>query len=231
MLLGTIANTVTIIFAAIIGNYLRGYFSENIKNTVMHGISLTVMLIGFSMALKTQNVLIVTLSMVIGGVLGEVLKIEDGLNEFGARLEKRFCKGEGDFIQAFISASLIYCVGAMAILGSIQSGLKGDHSVLFVKSILDGVSAMVFSSSMGIGVAYSALPVFLYQGAITLAASHVKVFLTEAIIVEMSAVGGLLIFSIGINMLGLNLAIKVGNLLPAIFIAAILTVIFKPLPL
>ena len=230
-MLGTIVNAVTIIFGTLLGNSLKDRFSENIKNTVMHGLSLTVMLIGLSMAIKTENLLIVTLSMVIGGILGEALKIEDGLNKFGAGLESRFSGDDGNFTRAFVSASLIYCVGAMAVLGSIQSGLEGNHSILFVKSILDGVSAVVFSSSMGIGVAFAALPVFLYQGAITLAAAYIKAFLTDAIVIEMSATGGLLIFAIGLNMLGLNVTIKVGNLLPAIFVAVVLAMIFAHLPL
>lgn len=229
-MLGTIVNAAIIIIGTLLGNSLKGRFSENIKNTVMHGLSLTVMLIGLSMAIKTDNMLIVTLSMVLGGILGEVLKIEDGLNKFGAGLQTRFSGDDDNFTRAFVSASLIYCVGAMAILGSIQSGLEGKHSILFVKSIIDGVSSVVFSSSMGIGVAFAALPVFLYQGAITLAASSIKAFLTDAIITEMSATGGLLIFAIGINMLGLNVTIKVGNLLPAIFVSVILAMLFVNLP-
>jgi len=230
-LLGTIVNAATIILGTILGNSLKGRFSENIKQTIMQGLSLTVMLIGLSMAISTENMLIVTLSMVIGGILGELLKIEDRLNDFGRRLESRFSSEGGDFTRAFVTASLVYCVGAMAVLGSIQSGLEGDHSILFVKSILDGVSAVVFSSSMGIGVAFSAIPVFAYQGAIALAASFVKAFLTNNIITEMSATGGLLIFGIGINMLGINVNIKVGNLLPAIFVAVILAMVFADLPI
>jgi uncharacterized membrane protein YqgA involved in biofilm formation len=230
-LLGTIVNAATIIIGTMLGNSLKGRFSENIKQTVMHGLSLTVMLIGFSMAIGTENMLIVTLSMVIGGIIGELLKIEDRLNSFGRKLETRFSSEGGDFTRAFVTASLVYCVGAMAILGSIQSGLEGDHSILFVKSILDGVSAVVFSSSMGIGVAFSALPVFIYQGAITLAASYIKAFLTNNIITEMSATGGLLIFGIGLNMLGINVNIKVGNLLPAIFVAVLLAAAFARAPI
>lgn len=230
-MLGTIVNAVTIIMGTLLGNSLKDRFSENIKNTVMHGLSLTVMLIGLSMAITTENMLIVTLSMVIGGIIGEVLKIEDRLNDFGKKLEARFSGEGGDFTRAFVSASLIYCVGAMAVIGSIQSGLEGDHSILFVKSILDGVSAVVFSSSMGIGVAFSALPVFVYQGAITLAASFVKAILTDSIITEMTATGGLLIFGIGLNMLGINVNIKIGNLLPAIFVAVLLTALFAHVPI
>lgn len=228
---GTIVNAVTIILGALLGNFLKESFSENIKDTVMNGLSLTVMVIGLSMAIKTQNLLIITLSIVSGGILGELLMIEDRLNQMGQRLERRFSKGDGDFTQAFVSASLIYCVGAMAILGAIESGLEGKHSILLVKSILDGVSAIVFSSSLGMGVAFSALPVFIYQGAITLAAAGVKAFLTNNIITEMSATGGILIFAIGLNMLNINIKIKVGNLLPAIFLAILYTVGLTNLPI
>jgi len=224
-------NAATIIIGTMLGNSMKGRFSENIKHTVMHGLSLTVMLIGLSMAISTENMLIVTLSMVIGGIVGELLKIEDRLNSFGKKLETRFSSEGGDFTRAFVTASLVYCVGAMAVLGSIQSGLEGDHSILFVKSVLDGVSAIVFSSSMGIGVAFSALPVLAYQGFITLAASSIKAFLTDKIITEMSATGGLLIFGIGLNMLNIKVNIKVGNLLPAIFVAVILTALFSNLPI
>ncbi|MCR4430292.1 MAG: DUF554 domain-containing protein [Tepidanaerobacteraceae bacterium] len=229
-MLGTVVNASAIIIGAVLGNLLKGGFPENIKNTVMQGLSITVMLIGLSMALKSQNQMVVTLSIVIGAVLGEVLRIEYRLKQLGQNLEKRFGNGEGDFTRAFVSASLLYCVGAMAIMGSIESGLTGNHTTLFIKSILDGVSAVVLSSSLGPGVAFSALPVFLYQGSITLSAACVKVFLTDAIIREMTATGGLLIFAIGINMLGIGVDIKVGNLLPAIFVAILLTAVF-PHPL
>ncbi|MDI3480841.1 MAG: uncharacterized protein PWQ97_496 [Tepidanaerobacteraceae bacterium] len=229
-MLGTIVNAASIIIGAIMGNFLKGGFPENIKSTIMQGLSITVMLIGLSMALKSQNLLVVTLSIVIGAVLGEVLRIEHRLKQLGQSMERRFGNGDGDFTRAFVSASLLYCVGAMAIMGSLESGLTGNHTTLFIKSILDGVSAVVFSSSLGLGVAFSALPVFLYQGSITLAASYIKVFLTDTIIREMTATGGLLIFAIGINMLGIDVDIKVGNLLPAIFVAVFLAAAFSHMP-
>ncbi len=226
MLLGTIVNAAVIILGAILGNFLKSGFPERFKVTLMQAISLAVILIGLSMALKTGNVMVVTLSIVIGGVIGELLRIEDRLNSFGLKLEQRF-GSDGNFAKAFVSASLVYCVGAMAIMGSLESGLTGHYNTLFVKSILDGVSSIVFASSMGIGVAFSALPVFLYQGSITLAAAYIKPFLTDAIIREMTATGGLLIFGIGVNLLtGGKLQIKVGNLLPAIFVAILMVVVF-----
>jgi uncharacterized membrane protein YqgA involved in biofilm formation len=226
-LLGTIVNAAAIILGAILGNFLKSGFPERLKATLMQAISLAVILIGLSMALKTQNVMVVTLSIVIGGIIGELLRIEDWLNSFGLKLEQCFGGDDGRFAKAFVSASLIYCVGAMAIMGSLESGLTGHYNTLFVKSILDGVSSIVFASSMGIGVAFSALPVFLYQGGITLAAAYIKPLLTDAIIREMTATGGLLIFGIGVNLLtGGKVQIKVGNLLPAIFVAVLIVVLF-----
>jgi hypothetical protein len=215
---------------ALLGNLLKGRFSENISTTLMQGLSLVVMLIGLSMALKTENLLIVTLSIVSGAVLGEIMKIEERLNRLGETLEKRFGGGDGDFTKAYVSASLIYCVGAMAIMGAIESGLTGNHSILLVKSILDGVSAVVFSSTLGIGVAFSAATVLLYQGSIAMAAGFIKSYLTDAIITEMTAAGGLLIFGIGINMLEGKSRVKVGNLLPAIFTAIAFTILFSKFP-
>lgn len=229
-MLGTIVNAVAIIAGALLGNLLKSGLRQNIKAVIMQGVSLTVILIGLSMAMETKNVLVVTLSIVSGGVLGELLKIEDLLDQFGMKLEKRFSAGDGAFTKGFVTGSLVFCVGAMAIMGSLESGLTGSHTTLFVKSILDGITSVVFASSMGVGVAFSALPVFLYQGSITLAASYVKPFLTDAIIREMTATGGLLIFGIGLNMLTDKLQIRVGNLLPAIFVAIFFTILFAHLP-
>ncbi len=230
MLLGTIVNVAVIIIGAMLGNFLKSGFPERFKATLMQAISLAVILIGLSMALKTQNAMVVTLSIVIGGVIGELLRIEDWLNSLGLKLEQRFGGDSGNFAKAFVSASLVYCVGAMAIMGALESGLTGNYNTLFIKSILDGVSSIVFASSMGIGVAFAALPVFLYQGGITLAAVYIKPLLTDAIIREMTATGGLLIFGIGVNILtGGKVQIKVGNLLPAIFVAILMVVVFTHL--
>jgi len=229
-LLGTIVNVAAIIAGALLGSFLKSGLRANIKTVIMQGVSLTVILIGLSMAMETENVLVVTLSIVCGGILGELLRIEDLLDKFGRKLEECFSTGDGTFTRGFVTGSLVFCVGAMAIMGSLESGLTGRHTTLFIKSILDGVTAVVFASSMGIGVAFSSLPVFLYQGGITLAASYVKPFLTDAIIREMTATGGLLIFGIGLNMLTDKLRIRVGNLLPAIFIAIFFTVLLSRLP-
>ncbi|MFY9139506.1 MAG: DUF554 domain-containing protein [Thermacetogeniaceae bacterium] len=367
-MLGTIVNAGAIVLGALLGNLLKGGFPENYKSVIMQGVSLTVILIGLSMALKTESILVLTLSIVTGGILGEALRLEERLNSLGRKLEQRFAGGGGSsqgsvivkgggnvesglvesgresglpyqavgkecgvniengcesglprqaveskcgsnavnglegaldvgcvykedghqacayegrsqiedahqacayescayeghnqsedghgnsfasagdasqnaessplesedsgkgglFIKGFVTGSLVFCVGAMAIMGALESGLTGRHTTLFIKSILDGVTATVFASTMGIGVAFSALPVFLYQGAITLAAVYVKPFLTDAMITEMTAVGGLLIFGIGLNLLTDKLHIKVGNLLPAIFAAIFFVIV------
>ena len=230
-LLGTVVNTIVIIIGSVCGNFLRGKFPDNIRETIMHCLALVVLLIGLTMAVKTENMLVVTLSMVAGGITGEMLKIEERINTVGNRLKARYAQNDGDFTRGFVSASLLFCVGAMSIMGALQSGLTGNHTILLTKSILDGISSTIFSSSMGLGVAFSAVSVFVYQGVITLAAASVKPFLTDNIVREMTATGGLIIFALGINMFDAGLRIKVGNLLPAIFYAIVFTMIIAPLPI
>lgn len=219
---GTIVNAAAIIAGAAIGLFLRSGIQERYKNIIMQGLGLSILLIGMKMAFKTNNELLVILSLVVGAVIGEWLDIDRFLEALGQWLQDMIGSREGEFVRGFVSASLIYCVGAMAIMGPIESGLTGQHRVLFVKSALDGISAIIFSSTMGLGVAFSALPVFVYQGSITLLAGAVKSLLTEAIIAELTATGGILIVAIGLNVLGIK-QIKVANLLPAVLIVVIFT--------
>jgi len=215
---GTIVNTVSIIAGGSLGVILGHRLSDGLKTTVMQGLSLAVLLIGGQMALKTNNPPVVIFSLLIGAVIGELLKIETRLNKFGEWIESKFSSEGGSVAKAFVRTTLIYCVGAMAIMGAIQDGLTGDPSTLYAKSMLDGFSAIAFASTMGIGVIFSSLPVLLYQGLITLLASSVQAILTPEIIAEMTATGGLLIIGISINILEIA-EIKVGNLLPSIFVA------------
>jgi hypothetical protein len=225
--LGTIVNTAAIVLGGLLGLLFGQALPEKMKRTVIQGIGLAVLLIGGSMALQTKNPLIVIASLVLGGVIGEWIDIELRLQHFGEWLEKKLAKNGHvtGFTKAFVTASLIYCVGAMAIMGSLESGLRGNYNILFAKSMLDGISALVFASSMGIGVLVSALPVLIYQGAITMSAGLLQGILSAQVISEMSAAGGLLILGIGFNILEFK-EIKVGNLLPAIFIAIPLTIVF-----
>lgn len=183
----------------------------------MDGVGLSVIIIGISAAIKTENTIMAIISIVLGSIIGEISGIEKKLNRLGDSLEARFSNGDSNFSKGFVTASLVYCVGAMAIVGALESGLLGDHNTLFAKSILDGITSIIFASTLGIGVAFSAIVVFIYQGLITLLATYLKDLLTHDVILEMSAVGGILIMAIGINILELK-KIKVGNMLPAIFI-------------
>lgn len=219
-MLGTIINSSAIAIGSLLGVMLNKGIKEEYKNTIMDGVALIVILIGIMGALDTENIILMTISIVIGSIIGEALKIEKKLDNLGNSLEKKFGKGDSNFSKGFVTASLVFCVGAMAIVGALESGLQGNHSTLFAKSIIDGISSVIFASTLGIGVGFSAVAVFIYQGIITLLASSIKDLLTPEAINEMSAVGGLLISAIGINILGLK-KIKVGNMLPAIFIPLI----------
>ncbi|MGM0421297.1 MAG: DUF554 domain-containing protein [Bacillota bacterium] len=224
-MLGTFVNVIAIIGGSFLGIIFRSSFTENIQKIVMQGIALAVIYIGLDMAFlidSSNSLLIVIFSLVLGGICGELLKIEFRLNKFGEKIKSKFQNQSDLFVQGFVQASLVYCVGAMAIMGAIQEGIQGDPSLLFTKSMLDGITAIAFASTAGLGVMFSALPVLIYQGAITLFASQVEQFLTPPVINQLTATGGLLITGIGLNLLEVA-KIKVGNLLPAILVAVILS--------
>ena len=224
-MIGTIVNVASVLAGSTVGTLFKGKFPEKVQKTVIHGISLAVILIGMQMSLsieKDPDILLVIFSLVIGAVIGELLQLEKKLNDFGESLKDRFGGDNDLFVQGFVQASLIYCVGAMAIMGAIQDGLNNDPSILFTKSLLDGITSIAFAASTGIGVAFSVIPIILYQGGITLAAEWAAVYLTEDMIRIMTASGGLLIAAIGFNMLGVT-DIKTGNLLPALLAAVLLS--------
>jgi len=219
-LLGTFANVAAIIVGSVVGLIFRGRISDKYNKTILQALSLGVILIGLKSAFKCNDFILIIISLALGSLLGELCKIEHRIENAGTWLENKFSEKGGSFAEGFVTASLLYCVGAMAIVGSLESGLTGNHSTLFAKSTLDGIGSVIFSSTMGIGVLFSSVSVLLYQGTITLAAAYVKPFLVPEVISQMSSVGGLLIVAIGINMLGGN-KIKVGNMLPAVFIPLI----------
>ena len=220
LMFGTFVNTLAIIAGSLVGLAFRGGIPLHYQQTIMQAIGLAVILIGMSGALKTQDILVVIFSLAIGGIVGEWLRIEARLNQMGKWLESRFASSEGGLAKGFVTASLIYCVGSMAIVGSMESGLTGNHQTLYAKSVLDGISAIIFASSLGIGVAFSALSVAVYQGLLTLSAVLIKPFLVPQVVDQMSSVGGILIMGIGINLLEIK-TIHVGNMLPAIFMPLI----------
>ena len=236
MLTGTILNAATVLGGSIVGlllKWLTAHFSsrlpagsaslgERLQDIIMKGVALCVLFIGISGSLKGSNTLIAILSMVVGAIIGELLDLDRRMLALGDWVQKktsRLVRGEGSasVSEGFVTASLLFCVGAMAIVGSLENGLTGNYETLQAKSLLDGISSIVFSASLGIGVAFSAVAIFLYQGSISLLASFLAPFLGDAVIAEMTCVGSLLIVALAFNMLGLT-KIKVMNLVPAIFL-------------
>lgn len=226
-MLGTIVNAAAILVGGGVGLLLKKGLPARISDVIMGGVGLVVLYIGVSGSLSGENVLIAVLSIVAGGALGAWIDLDHALNRLGARAQAAFAgrggaQGGGSaFAQGFVSASLLFCVGAMAVVGSLQSGLTGDHATLFAKALIDGVSAMVFASAMGAGVLLSAVAVFAYQGAITLLASLLAPVLSDVAVAEMTCVGSLLIVGIGLNLLGVT-KLKLANYLPAVFLPLLL---------
>lgn len=227
--LGTIVNSAAIIAGGAVGMLAKSGLPERYRETIMQALGLAVLIIGLSGCLQgiflinsagtldRRFVMLMIFSLVIGGLLGEFMNIEQKLEKTGQWIQARIGGAGGNFSEGFVSASLLYCVGAMAIVGSLEDGLTGSTSTLFAKAVLDGVSAVILGAAMGIGVAFSAIPVFIYQGAITLLAGLIKPWLTGIVILQTSLVGSVLIMAIGFNLLGIK-KFKAGNLLPAVFI-------------
>ncbi|MDR2543325.1 MAG: DUF554 domain-containing protein [Treponema sp.] len=233
-MLGPIVNAAAIVFCSLIGCFLLKKIPERFEDHIKKALGLTIIYIGVKGSLQNENILLLVMSIAVGAVLGELIDIDKWMNRFGQWVEQKLKMGgsetqaasvkiknsEHSFSKGFVSASILFCSGSMAIVGSMESGLQGNHEMLFAKSVLDGCISLVFSASMGIGVAFSALSVFVYQGAITLGSAAISGFLTEEIIREMSATGSLIIAGIGLNFLGIK-EIKVANLIPAVFIPGI----------
>ena len=225
-LLGTLVNTCTVIAGALIGMLLKKGIPKRISDTVFYALALVTIYIGISGSLAGKNTLIAVIVMVLGALIGEALDIDKRVNSIGKKLENKFDKGNqsSTFAQGFTSASLLFCVGAMTIVGCLQAGIKGDNTILFTKSAMDFVSSMIFASTMGVGVLFSAIFVLVYQGLITLLAGVISPLLTDAVIAEMSCVGFIIIIGLGLNMLNVT-KLKIMNFVPAIF----LPILFCPL--
>lgn len=219
MFTGSIVNALAIVVGGALGLLLKSGIPERFNKTLMQALGLSVFLIGIqgAIAMKGEDTLLVIFSLIIGGCIGEWINIEQKLEDFGNSVQQRFSKLGGSFSKGFVTTSLIYCVGSMAIMGGLQGGLEGKHDILFAKALLDGVLSVVFASTLGLGVLASSIPVLLYQGGIALCASFLKPFLIASVVAQMSVTGGLLIAAIGINILDI-IRIRVGNLLPAVFV-------------
>ncbi|NLH31117.1 MAG: DUF554 domain-containing protein [Firmicutes bacterium] len=221
MLWGTIVNACAVVVGAAIGLLLR--LREDVRLTIMQGLGLVTIALGVKMGLDHGNILIPIASIVIGGFIGESLKIESRLAAVGKWLGRRRSAGEASrIVQGFVTASLVYCVGAMAVIGALEGGLKGTHDTLYTKAMLDGVTSIFFASSFGIGVLFSAVPVFVYQGAIALFASFLEPLFHPSALQAIGATGGVMIIGVGINILGIG-KVPVGNLLPSLAVALIIS--------
>jgi len=217
---GTFVNTGAVVAGSLLGVMIGKRLPDRIKTIVMQALGLSVILIGLQMALSGTRPLLVIGSILLGAVTGELLDIEGRIAAIGEWLKRRFRSESSTFVQGFVTASVLYCTGAMVIVGSIRDGTVGDPSILYVKSLLDGVASIAFASSLGLGVAFSALSVFAVQGAITLLASQLIFLQNPGVIESVTATGGLLILGIGVNILEIK-QIRVGNLVPALVYAAI----------
>ena len=224
--MGSIINAVAIIIGGGLGLLLSNRLSERLRHTIMSMLGLFTLAYGISLFLQTQNVMIVLASLLVGVLLGEWWRIEEGVEALGAFFDKRFNKNGNTesekFIRGFMTTSLLFVIGPMAILGSIQDGLTGDINTLVIKSVLDAFAAMAFASSLGLGVLFSFLPVLVYQGAITLLARQVQLIVSEAMMTEMVATGGVLLLAISISSLLELRKIRVGSFLPALILAPLL---------
>ena len=216
---GAVVNFASIVLGAGLGMLFRMGISTACKDTIMQAMGLAVLLIGAKMAFASQNTVIVVLSLAVGAVLGEALALDRRLECFGVWLTNSVGSRFGNIGKGFVTASLVYCIGAMAIVGSIQEGLTGDASIIYAKSLIDGTISIIFAASLGIGVMLAAVPVFIYQGTITLAAGVLQEFVTDPMLAEISGTGGVLIVAIALNMLNLC-KIKLANLLPSLPLAA-----------
>lgn len=227
--IGTVCNVLAVLAGGGIGLCLKSGLSERFQNILMQACSLAVIFIGASGAmtglltvsegtLSTQGSTLMVLSLVLGGLLGEALNIEQRMDDLGEKLRRRFSsQGDSNFVNGFVTASLVICIGAMAVVGAIQDGLNGDWSMLLAKSMLDFIIVMVFASTLGPGVLFSAIPLGVYQGSITLFASFIAPYMTDSLIAGLSFIGSVLIFGVGVNLLRPH-SFRVGNLLPALLI-------------
>ncbi len=222
-MLATLINALAIVVGSIVGLLLKKGLSKRFETAIFTATGITTIVIGIQMALKTTHILAFALALIFGGLLGTTIKIEDAVLRLGEKLKNRFARGEesGNFALGFLTASVLYCSGAMAIIGSFKAGTEGDYSILLTKSILDGALSILFASAMGAGVVFSALSVLAYQGLLTLASMWLKPYVTPLMLAELTGIGGALVLMIGFSLLDIK-KLKTGDFLPAL----VFTVLF-----
>jgi len=224
-MLGTLVNTVTILLGSFIGMIIKGNLKEKYREIMLQAVGISVVFVGISSAiskllLPESHAVLYIISLVIGAIAGTWLDIEGRLKDLGIFLENKLSSGENSIADGFVKASLLFCVGTMAILGSLESGIHGNHATLFAKATLDGITSIIFSSALGLGVMLSAFSVLIYQGLLTILAQFIEPYLTQDMLREISLIGGILITTLGLDMLGIK-KIKTGNMLPAVLVPVI----------
>ena len=228
---GTIINVILILLGGFLGLLLGNRLPEKIRYTVMMALGLFTFAYGVRLFIGTGNALVVLISMLFGVLLGEWWRIEDGLSHLGVFLEKRFNRNKGiesgKFIRGFLTASLLFTIGPMAILGSIQDGLTGDYNTLVIKGIMDGFASIAFASSLGVGVLFSSLIILVYQGGISLLATQLQFIMSDQVLVEFSAIGGIMLMGIAIGSLLEIKKIRVANFLPGFVILPFIIWLFN----
>ena len=215
---GSLFNVFCIVAGGLCGLLLGGRLPERVRRIVFAGLGLCVLIIGIQMGLQTKNPLVLVFSVLLGAIVGELLRLEERLTAFADKLKAKVGSGNDTFTEGFVSTSVLFCIGSMAILGSFEEGLRGDTTILFTKAILDGFAAMAFAATYGLGVLFSAMPVFAYQGTLTEFATIIQPIMSNAMMTELTATGGALIIGIGINLLDIK-NIPLTNMLPAVFFA------------
>jgi len=223
--LGVLVNGIAVLIGGVVGALLGKRVPQNFQETAVHSLALVIVLIGLQMAFQSNSLLLLTLSMLLGGLTGEIFNLQGRLNSWGKFVEEQLKVKKGQFSNALVFGTILYCVGAMAIMGSLESGLTGNHTILYTKSLLDGTIAIAFASTMGIGISLAAVPIVIYQGSLVFLAQRLSPVLTDGIINELTAVGGLLILSIGLNVLQLT-KLRIANLLPALLYITLFVYIF-----
>ena len=230
-MIATFINCATVLLGSLIGLLLHKKISESFKTIVYTGAGMIAMVLGIRMAFSTTKIVFLALALILGGILGEWWKIEGGILKLGEFLKNRFARNESgkDFSYGFLNASVLYCVGAMALVGAFKAGAEGDYEMILTKSVMDGFMAIMLTAAMGIGVAFSALTILLYQGGITLLANQLKPLVNDLLLGELTGIGGVLVLMISINLLGLS-KIKTANYIPGLIIIVILVAMGPLIP-
>jgi uncharacterized protein len=218
-MIATVINALAVLVGAILGRLLQGKINETFRKVVTTGAGIMTLVLGVRMSLETTKIVFLALSLIIGGILGEWWRIEDGILALGGFLKRTFARKESgsDFAYAFLTASVLFCVGAMTLVGAFKAGTEGNYELLLTKSVMDGFMAVVLTAALGIGVAFSAATILVYQGALTLAAVWLKPLVTDALLKEITGVGGALVLMIGINLLGIA-KLKTANFVPSLLL-------------